>query len=87
LHGKGIRERTGVALMGFIALENYTLQETFQSTFNTSTYAAIMFAAVYVVFVYAIVLGGITRVAKFAVRAVFSNLKMSLKSVPDRQKV
>jgi len=58
----------GIVLTLFIALENYTLQETFKSTFNTSTYAAIMFAAVYVVFVYAIVLGGITRVAKFAER-------------------
>ena len=57
----------GFVVMMFIGMANYTIQETFQATFNTSSYGAVAFGVIFTIMVYAVILGGIKRVGKVAV--------------------
>jgi len=56
----------GFLVMMFIGMASYTIQETFQATFNTTPWQTIIFGMLYTAMVYAVILGGIKRVGKVA---------------------
>lgn len=56
----------GIFSTMFITMANFSLQETFKATFNTSATAAVGFGFLYMLLVYAVILGGIPRVGRFA---------------------
>ena len=58
----------GVGLFStmLITMSNYTLQESFKATFNTSNTAAVIFGFLFMILGYTVILGGIPRVGRFA---------------------